>query len=105
VELKWHNKKSLCIVLCSKGYPEKFKKNVLIKNLDKVRFNENEFFYHAGTTVTEEKVYATGGRVLNFVCLAENFLNARKDIINLINSLDWDGGFYRKDIGYNVINE
>tara|TARA_B100000795_G_scaffold262368_1_gene240230 strand:+ start:534 stop:1796 length:1263 start_codon:yes stop_codon:yes gene_type:complete len=102
-EIQWHNKKSLCIVLCSKGYPDEFKKNVLIKNLDKIKFDKNEYFYHAGTTITDEKIYATGGRVLNFVCLAENFLEARTKVIKMINSLDWDGGFYRKDIGYKVI--
>ena len=105
IEIEWHNKKSLCIVLCSKGYPEEFKKNVLIKNLNKVNFDENEYCYHAGTTKTKDQIYSTGGRVLNFVCLSENFLEARKKVINLIKSLNWDGGFYRKDIGYKVINE
>ena len=32
-EIKWHNKKSLCVVLCSRGYPDKFEKEILIKNL------------------------------------------------------------------------
>ena len=105
IEIKWHNKKSLCVVLCSKGYPEEFNKNVLIKNLDKVNFEENEYCYHAGTTKTKDQIYSTGGRVLNFVCLSENFLEARKKVINSIKSLNWDGGFYRKDIGYKVINE
>ena len=54
-EIKWKNKKSLCIVLCSKGYPEKFKKNILIENLDENNFNENEFCYHAGTSMNEKK--------------------------------------------------
>jgi phosphoribosylamine--glycine ligase len=105
VEIKWHNKKSLCVVLCSKGYPDKFKKNVLIKDLDKIKFDKNEYCYHAGTNINQELIYATSGRVLNFVCLSESFFKARTKIINSINSLNWDGGFYRKDIGYNVINE
>tara|TARA_B110000027_G_scaffold11709_1_gene10582 strand:- start:3883 stop:5145 length:1263 start_codon:yes stop_codon:yes gene_type:complete len=103
-EIKWHSKKSLCIVLCSNGYPEKFKKNVLIKDLNKIKFDENEYYYHAGTTIMKGQIYAVGGRVLNFVCLSEDFLSARTKIINLINSLNWDGGFYRKDIGYKVID-
>jgi phosphoribosylamine--glycine ligase len=102
-EIKWHNKKSLCVVLCSKGYPDEFKKNVLIKNLNEIMFDKNEYCYHAGTTITKEQIYATGGRVLNFVCLSENFLEARTKIVNSINSLNWDNGFYRKDIGYKVI--
>jgi phosphoribosylamine--glycine ligase len=105
IEIKWHNKKSLCVVLCSKGYPDKFKKNVLIEKIDKAIFNEGEYCYHAGTTTINGQIYATGGRVLNFVSLSENFLESRTKIINSINSLNWGGGFYRKDIGYKVINE
>ena len=104
-EIKWHNKKSLCIVLCSKGYPNKINENVLIENLNKITFDENEYCYHACTTRTNEKIYATGGRVLNFVCLSENFLDARQKVINSINSLNWVNGFYRKDIGYKAITE
>tara|TARA_B100000767_G_C19749689_1_gene530165 strand:+ start:1 stop:1266 length:1266 start_codon:yes stop_codon:yes gene_type:complete len=104
-EIKWHNKKSLCVVLCSNGYPEKFKKNVLIKNLNKIKSNEDEYYYHAGTTIKKGQIFAIGGRVLNFVCLSENYLLARTKIMNSINSLNWKDGFYRKDIGYKVIDE
>jgi phosphoribosylamine--glycine ligase len=103
-EIKWHNKKSLCVVLCSNGYPEKFKQNVLIKNLNKIKSNEDEYYYHAGTTIKKGKIFAIGGRVLNFVCLSENYLLARTKIMNSINSLNWEDGFYRKDIGYKVID-
>ena len=105
LEIKWHNKKSLSIVLCSKGYPEKFAKNVLIQNVNKVKLNENEYCYHAGTSNSNGEIYATGGRVLNFVCLSESFLEARAKIIDSIGSLNWGGGFYRKDIGHKVIDE
>ena len=53
----------------------------------------------------ENKIYASGGRVLNFVCTSESFSDARKKIISTINSLNWNSGFYRKDIGYKVIDE
>ena len=104
-DIKWHNKKSVCIVLCSNGYPDQFEKNLLIENLNKVKLAKNEYCYHAGTSLDNDKIYATGGRVLNFVCLSENFSLARTQIINSIESLNWKGGFYRKDIGYKVINE
>ena len=105
IKIKWDNKKSLCVVLCSKGYPDKFRKNVLIENLDKIKFNEDEYCYHAGTNINKEQIYASGGRVLDFVCLSDNFLDARVKIMKSINSLNWNGGFYRKDIGYKVIDE
>ena len=103
-EIKWHNKKSLCVVLCSNGYPNEFKKNVLIKNMSRIKFNKNEYCFHAGTTIIKEQIHATGGRVLNFVCVSESFVEARAKIINSIDLLNWDNGFYRKDIGYKVID-
>ena len=103
-EIKWHNKKSLCVVLCSNGYPSEFKKNVLIKNMSRIKFNKNEYCFHAGTTIIKEQIHATGGRVLNFVCVSESFVEARAKIINSIDLLNWDNGFYRKDIGYKVID-
>ena len=104
-KIEWHNKKSLCIVLCSKGYPDEFKKNVLIKDINKIKLDKNEYCYHAGTTIIKEQIYAIGGRVLNFVSLSENFYDAKKKIINSIDSINWNDGFYRKDIGHKVIDE
>ena len=105
LEIEWHEKKSLCIVLCSKGYPEEYKKNIVIDDLQNISLKENEYIYHAGTKINEKKIYSNGGRVLNFVCLSNNFKESRIKIINLIKSLNWSNGFFRKDIGYKVINE
>ena len=104
-KISWHNKKSLCIVLCSKGYPDNYKKKIPIKNLNKIISADNEYCYHAGTEIIKNEVCAIGGRVLNFVCLSDNFNESRNKIFDSINLLNWDGGFFRKDIGYKVINE
>ena len=104
-QINWHNKKSLCVVLCSKGYPDKFKKNLLIKNLDKIKYDENEYCYHAGTKIIKNEIYSEGGRVLNFVCVSNSFNESRNKIFQSINSLNWDNGFFRKDIGHKVIDE
>tara|TARA_B100000902_G_scaffold199440_1_gene190122 strand:- start:1302 stop:2564 length:1263 start_codon:yes stop_codon:yes gene_type:complete len=104
INIKWLNKKSICVVVCSKGYPEKFKKNIEISSLDKVKRNKYDYIYHSGTKSQNKKIYATGGRVLNFVSLSDTFTAARKKIHENILSLNWQGGFYRKDIGYKVID-
>ena len=104
VNIEWLNKKSLCIVVCSKGYPDLFEKNVEIKNLKKIKLNKNEFLFHAGTSEKNDKVYAIGGRVLNFISLAENLRSARENIVANLKKLNWSGGFYRKDIGHKVID-
>ena len=103
--INWHDKKSLCIVICANGYPDTFKKNVLIESIEKIKLVTNEYLYHAGTTKINNEVFSNGGRVLNVVCLSEDFSKARKNIFSLIKQLAWKGGFYRKDIGYKVIDE
>ena len=105
VEINWHNKKSLCVVLCSKGYPDQFNKNILIPGLDKLELKDSEYCYHAGTKEYENKVYAISGRVLNFVSMSNNFLESRNQVLKLIKTLNWNDGFFRKDIGYKVISE
>jgi phosphoribosylamine---glycine ligase len=105
VKIEWYNKKSLCIVLCSKGYPDKYSNDILIENIENMNLDENDFIYHAGTKKIENKVYSNGGRVINFVSLSSNFKKSRDKIFNHINKLNWSGGFFRRDIGYKVIDE
>jgi phosphoribosylamine--glycine ligase len=104
IDIEWIDKKSLCVVLCSKGYPEEFEKNVEIKNLENISLSSNDYIFHAGTLKKENKIFAVGGRVLNFVSLSENFNESKKNVYNIINNLDWKDGFFRKDIGYKVIS-
>ena len=103
INIEWHDEKSLCIVLCSKGYPDKYKNNIPINNLNKIDLKNNEFIYHAGTKTMKNEVYSNGGRVLNFVVLSNNFKNSKDKAIQLIKKLDWHNGYYRKDIGFKVI--
>ena len=103
LNLNWYDKKSLCVVLCSRGYPNKYKSNIIIKNLKKILLKKNEFIFHAGTKNLKSKIYSNGGRVLNFVILSDKFKTSRKKAISLINKINWSNGFFRKDIGYKVI--
>ncbi len=105
IEIDWSEEKSLCIVLCSNGYPEKFEKNKMINNLDKINLEKKEYIFHAGTKKNVEGIYSNGGRVLNFVCLSSSFKESRDKIIKNIDKLNWKHGFFRKDIGYKVINK
>ena len=103
INLDWIHKKSLCVVVCSNGYPEKYEKNIKIENLKSINLDEHDYLFHAGTVKKDEKVYAVGGRVLNFVSLSDNFNNAKIKVMKNLDKLSWSGGFYRKDIGYKVI--
>ena len=105
IKLDWHDDKSLCIVLCSKGYPDKFINNIEIENLNNIILQKNEYIFHAGTRNNKDKVFSNGGRVLNVVIRSNNFKNAREKAIKIINKINWSNGFYRKDIGYKVIDK
>ncbi len=104
-DIKWKNKKSMCIVLCSKGYPEKYSQNVEIENLKEFKSTKDNFIFHAGTKSLENKILAVGGRVINFVNISDKYSSSRKEIINQIKKLNWENGFYRSDIGHKVIDK
>ena len=103
LNIKWSSNKSLCIVVCSNGYPDKYKKHIEIKNLDTIKLNVNDFIFHAGTEKKGDKLYSVGGRVLNFISISDSFAKAKENIIKNLNTLNWSEGFYRRDIGYKVI--
>lgn len=103
IDIQWSDKKSLCIVLCSKGYPDTYEKNIEISGLDKLNLENDSFIFHAGTTIKNDKTIVNGGRVLNFVSISDNYLTSRNTIIDKIEKLNWSGGFYRSDIGFKII--
>ena len=102
LNIEWHNDKSICIVLCSKGYPDKFKNNVVL-NVEKLNLKKNQFIFHAGTKIIDNAIVSNGGRVLNIVTRSNDFKSARENSLKILNEINWDNGFYRKDIGYKVI--
>jgi len=103
ININFSKLKSICVVLCSKGYPEKFENNIKIKDLDQISLLENQNIFHAGTLKTKTGIVSNGGRVLNFVSTSDNFSKSRDEAINLIKKLNWENGYFRRDIGHKVI--
>jgi phosphoribosylamine--glycine ligase len=103
LNIEWDDEKSLCVVLCSKGYPEKYENNIELKNLNQINLNGNEFIFHAGTKIINSKIVSNGGRVLNFVVKSNSFENSRNSAHKLISKTNWSNGYFRKDIGFKVI--
>ena len=104
MEIELKNEKSICIVLCSKGYPDEYKKNMPLKRLNNLFLKEKEYVFHAGTKLYNKEIVSSGGRVLNFVSVSKDLKKSREDLIKLINDLKWENVFFRKDIGYKVID-
>ena len=105
VDIQLSNKKSICIVLCSKGYPDKFENNIEINAIGQIKLQKDNYIFHAGTKIDNSIIYSNGGRVLNFVIKSTNLKESRDQAINLIKALNWENGFFRKDIGYKVIEQ
>ena len=103
IKINWKREKSLCIVLCSKGYPDKYKKDIKIKNLNQITINKENFIFHAGTYKKDNDIFSNGGRVLNVISISNNLRNARDKVIFNLNKLNWRDGFFRKDIGWRSI--
>ena len=105
LKIEWKDQKSLCVVVCSKGYPEKFETDIKIDNLKKINLDKNDYIFHAGTKKNNGDVFSNGGRVLNFVTISSSYKKSRNNILKLINNLNWPNGFFRKDIGFKVIDK
>ncbi len=104
INIDWFEEKSMCIVLTSKGYPEKFKNNIEIEELPKLKLKDNEYIFHAGTKILNNRIYSNGGRVLNFVSKTKNLKEGRNNLIRLLDSLNWKNGYFRRDIGFKIIS-
>ncbi|GIR30464.1 MAG: phosphoribosylamine--glycine ligase [Candidatus Neomarinimicrobiota bacterium] len=105
IDLEWDDRKSICIVLCSKGYPDQYENDVEIKKLNEIKLQENNYIFHAGTKIKNSKIYSNGGRVLNFVTKSKNLKESRNSLVEIINNLNWKNGYFRKDIGFRIIKK
>ena len=78
-------------------------RNSEIYNLPKVINDKNNQIFHAGTYEKNNKIYSSGGRVLNITTLSKNLVEARNKALSCIKKINWKDGFYRKDIGWRAI--
>ena len=100
--LSFDQKTSLGVVLAAKGYPDQYEKGLPISGLSSQVTNTKVF--HAGTAVKDKKVVTNGGRVLCVASLGEDIMEARTKAYERIGLLDWDGMFFRKDIGHKAVS-
>ena len=105
IKIKWYEENSITIVLCAKGYPGNYLKNSEIKNLNRIDINESNQIFHAGTYEKNKRIFSMGGRVLNITSKGSNLKDARDMSLQNLKKINWEDGFYRKDIGWRAIKE
>ncbi len=105
LEIHWTKDNCMTVVLCSKGYPGMYKKNIEIKNLENLNLDPKDQIFHAGTVEKNGRVFSNGGRVLNVTSVDKTLINSRKKCLDILKKINWDNGFFRKDIGWRVIDK
>ena len=102
VQAQWDPRTSLGVVLAADGYPESYGKDFEISGLDH-EFPSHVKVFHAGTTMADEKVVTSGGRVLCVTALGSSVSDAQASAYDAIDQINWQGAFCRRDIGYRAI--
>ncbi|APG83681.1 phosphoribosylamine--glycine ligase [Sinorhizobium americanum] len=100
-EIEWHDEAALTVVMASRGYPGAYEKNTPIAALPEASATTRVF--HAGTALKDGRLVATGGRVLNVTALGRTVSDAKDAAYAGVNSVSWDNGFYRRDIGWRAL--
>ncbi len=99
--IQWTEKHSCGVVIASEGYPEDYESN------KKVSIKENNIkdskLFHAGTKYENETILTSGGRVFCATALGSDLKDAQKNAYNLVNNVEFDGAYFRKDIGFKGI--
>ncbi len=102
--INWNNKKAITIVASSKGYPGKQSKVSEIKNTNKILLNNNQYLFHASTFNKNNRIFTSGGRVLNATAINKNLRSGRNTCINMLKKINWKDKYFRKDIGWRAID-
>jgi phosphoribosylamine--glycine ligase len=91
------------VVLAAGGYPDDYRKGDVISGLPQADSREAKVF-HAGTKLEDGQVLTAGGRVLCATALGTNVTAAQQAAYQLVDQIQWDGVFSRRDIGYRAIS-
>jgi phosphoribosylamine--glycine ligase len=93
---------ALTVVMAAKGYPGKVEPGAPI-TLPEADNAPGAMIFHAGTSLRDGALVAAGGRVLNVTATGPTIGAARDEAYALLDRVDFDGGFYRRDIGWRGI--
>lgn len=99
VQVKIDDRVAVTIMLVSGGYPGDFEKGKTVKGLDRV---DGSRIYHSGTNLFNGSVITSGGRVMAITSLASNMQRAIDKCLINAERIDYEGKYYRRDIGFDL---
>jgi phosphoribosylamine--glycine ligase len=101
--LQWKPGSAVCVVTASAGYPGSYEKGKVISGIQEAEAT-GAIIFHAGTKLQGEDIITDGGRVLGLTAVAEDFESAIASVYRAVNCLQFEGMYYRRDIGHRVIS-
>jgi phosphoribosylamine--glycine ligase len=99
IKLEVNDGAAINVVLASKGYPGNYEKGKVINGLDAFADRDDMMIFHAGTALKNGRVVTAGGRVLNVTAIAPDIKSAIDKVYKNIDMVNFEGVYYRKDIG------
>ena len=103
MQVNWADDHAMTVVMAEKGYPGGYKKGSVIRGLDDLPEDSRNMVFHAGTTLQNGAITATGGRVLNVTARGATLQEARDRAYTMVDQIDWPQGFCRRDIGWRAL--
>ena len=101
IQSEWREQAALGIVLAAEGYPNDYRKGDEI--LDIPSETETQKVFLAGVEKQGDKLLTNGGRVLCATALGNSVYEAQQSALKLAEQIQWQGRFYRRDIGYRAV--
>ena len=103
VEVAWHDKAAVCVVMASGGYPESYEKGKEITGLAAAEEDKDVVVFHAGTKEADGKIVTSGGRVLGVTAVDASIKAARDRAYAAVEKIAFEKNFYRKDIAWRAL--
>jgi phosphoribosylamine--glycine ligase len=99
-EFKISSKTAVTVMCVSGGYPGDYEKGKEITGLSEIT---NSLIFHAGTTTKNGKIVTNGGRVLAITSIDETIVEAVEQSMQAANQILYDGKYFRRDIGKDLM--
>jgi phosphoribosylamine--glycine ligase len=103
MDLRWYDEAALCVVMATRGYPGTYSNGSEIRGLDEAERLDGVTVFHAATRHEQDRLVATGGRVLNVTAQAPTLREAKDRAYAAVDRIDWPEGFCRRDIGWRAL--
>jgi phosphoribosylamine--glycine ligase len=98
-DFELYNDVAVAVILASEGYPGSYEKG---KRIDITGDIRDSIIFHAGTKLTDKELFTAGGRVMAVTAKAQTFEEAMQIIYRDINKINFQGKYFRKDIGRDI---